>query len=86
MRTSFASLILITSSAFATPVPSSAQNAVSRYPWCYEANRPAPIFDCYYSSYNSCLLQARPRGGFCVQNPGYRPLAPPLRGRRPPRS
>jgi Protein of unknown function (DUF3551) len=46
--------------------PATAQTAVSAYPWCLE-HFGSGRRDCYYSTHEQCVYDARPLGGFCTR-------------------
>lgn len=74
MRRLLISLGLVSSALLGTPAPSSAQYAVSQYPWCWEYKGGGPR-SCYYATWEQCHEEAFIRGGFCVPSPYYRPRA-----------
>ena len=74
MRRLLISLGLVSSALLGTPATSSAQYAVSQYPWCWEYKGGGPR-SCYYATWERCHLEAFYRGGFCIQSPYYRPPA-----------
>jgi Protein of unknown function (DUF3551) len=62
------SLGLVSSALLGTPATSSAEDAISKYPWCWEGPR-----SCYYTTWEQCHREVLGRGGFCIQSPYYRP-------------
>jgi hypothetical protein len=69
MRGTMILLILVMAALLGRPTISTAQNAVSQYPWCLQ--RAAGPRSCYYASYEQCRDEALSRGGFCIQSPYY---------------
>jgi hypothetical protein len=70
MRWMLVLLLLVGAALLAKPQPATAQAAVSAYPWCLENFRSGRR-NCYYSTYEQCLYDARPLGGVCIQSPYY---------------
>jgi hypothetical protein len=79
MRRLLISLGLVSLALLGTPATSSAQYAVSQYPWYWEYKGGGPR-SCYYATWDQCHLEAFYRGGFCIQSPYYRPR-PAVRAR-----
>jgi hypothetical protein len=50
--------------------PAQAQSPYN-YSWC--GTYPGKFYarSCYYNSYEQCIANMRPAGGFCTQNPAY---------------
>jgi hypothetical protein len=71
MRRLLISLRLVCSASLGTPATSSAQYAVSQYPWCWE-HKGGGARSCYYATWEQCNLEAFYRGGFCIPSPYYR--------------
>ena len=76
MRWMLVLLVLIPAALLAKTQPAPAQAAVAAYPWCLEYFRTGRR-DCYYSTWEQCLYDARPLGGVCIQSPYYRGPQPP---------
>ena len=74
MRRLLISVGLVSSALLGAPAASSAQYAVSQYPWCWEM-RAGGTRSCYYATWEQCRDEAFIRGGFCVPSPYYRPRA-----------
>jgi hypothetical protein len=80
MRWMLVLVLLAGAALLAKPEPAPAQAAVSAYPWCLQKFASGRR-NCYYSTYEQCLYDARPLGGVCIQSPYYgRPQPPGFAG------
>jgi Protein of unknown function (DUF3551) len=68
MRRLLISLGLVSSALLGAPATSSAEDAHSKYAWCWEGPR-----SCYYATWEDCQREIIGRGGFCIQSPYYHP-------------
>jgi Protein of unknown function (DUF3551) len=82
MRWMLVLLVLIPAALLAKPQPAPAQAAVAAYPWCLQyVLQGTGKRNCYYSTREQCLYDARPIGGYCIQSPYYgRPQPPGFAG------
>jgi hypothetical protein len=71
MRWMLVLLLLVGAALLAKPQPAPAQAAVSAYRWCLEYWSQGAKRDCYYSTWEQCLYNARSFGGVCIQSPYY---------------
>jgi hypothetical protein len=67
MRWMLVLLLLVGAALLANPQPAPAQAAVSAYPWCLEYWSQGAKRDCYYSTWEQCLYNARSFGGFACR-------------------
>jgi hypothetical protein len=75
MRVSIFSLLLTAVGLLGETQISNAQSTYS-YPWCAIYDSSTGIGgarSCYYTSWQQCRTTMSGVGGYCVQNPGYRP-------------
>lgn len=84
MRTARAWTLAAPLMLLAQAAPASAQN----YPWCAQYGEQSGARNCGFSTYEQCRAALSGNGGYCIENPMYRPAAGtqalPRRSRRPP--
>ena len=74
MRTTHGAVVTVALALFGDSGPSQAQT----YPWCATYNDAYGARNCGFVTFEQCLATVRGIGGFCGQNPMFRPdLADP---------
>jgi hypothetical protein len=74
MRTILAGLAALVAAFLTCAAPASAR----QYPWCgqfYEGRGGDAYRSCSYVSWEQCRASTGLNDGFCLPNPGYRPVA-----------
>jgi hypothetical protein len=66
-RSRAASTVLVAAVLLAAPA------RAADYPWCYVDQTMSGATYCAFATFAQCRANAGGNGGFCVQNPGYRP-------------
>jgi hypothetical protein len=85
MRAAIVALVALTPLAVAAIQPAEAQFSSSRNPYCIrDGIGGRGTWDCSYHTWQQCLESAHGAGGWCTENPNYRPrkAAPRKRTKR----
>jgi Protein of unknown function (DUF3551) len=68
-------VLAIALAAIAQQAQTAAAQDPRAYPWCAEYSDDVGAMSCGYASMQQCLAEVSGIGGFCIENPGYRPPA-----------
>jgi len=59
--------------------------ADTTYPWCAQYGEPGGARNCGFATYGQCRAALSGNGGYCEENPTYRPTASAAPASRKPR-